>query len=59
MTLRIHFICDECETDLDTEEDSFELARGALKDARWWTDRKGGAWVHYCAECRPTTFERR
>ena len=46
-------VCDGCGCVLDdTEHDTFDEARIALKEAGWSTGKDGsGEWVNFCPDC--------
>lgn len=45
--------CDKCGDGFEAE--SWEEARGIMKQDGWKTKRINGEWQHFCAECSEVT----
>ena len=49
---KIIFVCDDCDDTLCTDENEFEPARQAFRDAGWKAELVGREWVHLCGACQ-------
>lgn len=47
----IHFECDGCGDNIDTEEKDFSDALRQAKSHGWKPRQVNGVWLHYCGGC--------